>query len=530
MALTLGACTDEEPKYTPAPAVEELPVFFSLEDNSEYELFENSTEIDVPIYRKSTAGELTVPVTVSATPDADGFTFPASVTFADGEKEAHFIIPLDMSKVKGRVDYKLTFAIADGVETPYYTDKVTYTLNYSPWDLVTGIDKDGNEVTKALFRDDLIAPMYNLDVVEYEVEMQANPENKNIVRIVDPYGEAWPYSVYGDYDTSSHHYMYFNITNPNAVFMCNAEGEALGTGGSDYYFHTGLTLDEDGEILLTTYYNYYVANNQQPTAEMYGTIAQGNLTYKTDKFLMSFKLDPKLTLYYANRNGQFRIIWPGAEEYVDPMTIWNPIGKGQFTDGIVYPIAFFEEGETGELPTYDVEIMQFAGDPALFRIMNPWKAGICPYGVDYSGDKYIELDTTNPDCVIMERQATGLAFGGNALYIMNYGAYILGKGGAYSDILDMGVNDTYKDGVIYSAPGNLLWGLAINGQIQLAQGEFEWQVVMPGAPAEPTAKAASTGRYFNGDAPLQLTGRARNAQPRWAVTEPVFSYATKTVK
>lgn len=530
MAFALGACTDDEPKYDPAPAVGELPVFFSLEDETEFELFENSTEIDVPVYRKSTAGELTIPVTATATPDAEGFDFPTTVTFADGEKEAHIIVPLNMDKVQGRVDYKVTFTIGDGVETPYYTDKVTYTLNYSPWDLVTGTDKNGNLVTKALFRDDLVAPMWGLDVVEYEVEMQCNPENNNIVRIVDPYGEAWPYAMYADYDDSEHHYMYFNITNPNAVFMCNENGVALGTNGSDKYFHTGLTLDEDGEILLTTYYNYYIANNGKPTADMLGTIAQGNLTYQTDKFLMSFVLDPKLTLYYANRNAKFRIIWPGAEEYVDPATVWNVVGIGQFTDGILYPLL---TDEIDELPSYDVEIQQFGGDPAMYRIMNTWKAGVCPYGIDYTGDKYIEIDTTNPDCVILDLQATGLTFQSlGAFYIMNYAAYLIGNGYSAEDVIENGLNDTLKNGVVYSAPGNLLLGFpnAETGEISLSRGETEWQVILPEGMENAPAKRAAAVKGFNGDAPLQVNPRFKAAKPQWTVTAPVFSSMKKSLR
>lgn len=273
-------------------------------------------------------------------------TFPASVTFADGENEAHFIIGLDMTQIKGRTDYNVVVSIADGIETPYYTEKVTYKLNYYPWILVTS--EDGS-VTKALYRDDIVAPLYGLDILEYEVEMQANPENTNIVRLVDPYGPAWPYSAAGEYDDSEHHYMYFNITNPNAVFMCDADGVALGQGGSDMFFHSGITLTEEGEVLITSEYNYYLANGRQPGEDTVGKIAQGNLTYGVDKLLVSFTNDDGL--YYGNRSGKFRVIWPGAEPYVDPMTVWNEIGIGQFTDGIVYPIALMEEGSDEE-PAY----------------------------------------------------------------------------------------------------------------------------------------------------------------------------------
>lgn len=528
LALTLGACTDDEPKFNPAPAVEELPVFFSYENETQLEIFENTTNIEVPVYRRSAEGALTVPVTATVTPDADGFTIPATVEFADGETEAIFNVDLDMTKIKGRTDYNMTLSIADGEVNPYFTDKITYTLNYSPWVLVTGTDKDGNEVTKALYRDDLIAPMYGLDPVEYEVEMQANPENTNIIRLVDPYGEAWPYLPAGAYDDSEHHYMYFNISNPNGVVLCDKDGVALGTDGSDFAYHTGLTLDADGEILITTEYNYRLSAGQKPNADLMGKLNKGNLTFGTKEMLVSFASDPA-GLYYGNNNGKFRVIWPGAEPYVDPMTIWNPIGTGQFTDGILFPLAVMED-ENEELPTYNVEVMQFAGDPALYRIMNPWKAGVCPYGIDYSGDKYIELDTTNPDCVVMPQQSSGLAFSQGTLYIMNYATYLLANGKSAAEIIQLGVNDTFKDGVIYSKPGNLLWGFPVDGKLSLNQGEYPWQLVMPDASSEGAAQAVTAGKVFNGNGPLQLSASSRKkARAAWATEFPVFNEAKKSL-
>ena len=526
-AFTLGACTDDEPEYTPAPAVEQLPVFFSLENPTEFEVFETTKAIEVPVYRKSAEGELTIPVTVEITPDAEGFTYPESLTFADGEKETTYFIDLNTDYIQGRTDYKVTVSIADGVETPYYTDKITYTINYSPWDIVTG----ENGETMALFRDDIIAPLYGLDIPEYEVQMQCNPDDPNIVRLVDPYAE-WPYAGEGAYDNSEHHYMYFNITNPKCVFMCDKDGVALGTNGSDMFFHTGLALDEDGEILITSYYNYYVYNGSTPSEAMYGLLDKGNLTYNTDRILVAFTNDdPYENLYYGNRSAQFRVIWPGFEPYIDPSMVWNSLGQGQFTDGILYPLAVMED-ENEELPTYDVEVMQYAGDPNMYRIMNPWKAGICPYGVAYTGDKYIELDATNPNIVMMSLQSTGLSFpGAGTLYIMNYGYYLAENGKNAMQIIAQGANDTLKNGVFSSKAGNLLFGFpGDDGKISLSQGEFPWQLVLPGAPQTAPAKSAGLHNGFNGNGPLTFKGGNHKAVGTWAGIVPSFSYETKTLK
>lgn len=528
IALAFTGCTDDEPTYTPAPAVEIPAAYFSLENSGDIVFDETVTEYQVPVYRADDKGSVTVPLSYSVTPETDGLTVPESVSFTEGEMETTITVSVDPAKIKPNADYELSLKLADGANTPYALQTVTYPLIYETWITVTGIDKNGNEVDKAIFCDDLVASLYGLDPVDYEVTIQHHPESENIIRVVDPYGEAWPYSMYGDYDSSKHHYMYFNISDPEMVYMCDKKGLPLGYKGSDMYYYTGLTLDADGEIYLSSFFNYYLLNNNPNYVQYAGKMLQGNITFGAKEMLASFANNS--SLYYANTDGLFRIIMPGAEEYVDPSTVWATIGTGQFTDGILYPLAMMED-ENEELPTYSVEVRQFGGDPNMFRIMNPWKAGVCPYGVDYSGDKYIELDTTNPECVMMELQSTGLSFGSaGSLYITNFAYYLSVNDTSIEDIIKQGVNDTYKDGIIYSAPGNLLYGFVVNGQLQgLNRGDFEWQLVMPDAPVGLTAKKAPA-KVFNGNGPLTLTPRAKEkARGGWAAPCNVFLSETKSL-
>ena len=275
LALTLGACTDEEPKDNPAEVPESLPVYFSYEDNNEIEVNENTQTIEIPIYRKDAGAALTVPVKAQVTPSQNGFTFPANVTFASGSKESTIVVGVDMTKVQARTDYAVTVSVGNGVVTPYYTDKISYRFNYNPWNPMVG--KDGE--TMAEFYDGLVAPLYGLDVVPYEVKIETSPVNDKIIRVVDPYGPAWPYYEDGMYDASAHHYMYFNISKPNQVVLCDENGVALGTGKSDPWYYSGLTLDEDGEVMLTAMGNYDLSNGRTPEGNSYGTLSQGNITY-----------------------------------------------------------------------------------------------------------------------------------------------------------------------------------------------------------------------------------------------------------
>ena len=514
LAFSLGACTDEEPKYDPAEVPESLPVYFSYEDNNEIEVNENTQTIEIPVYRKDAGAALTVPVKAQVTPSQNGFTFPANVTFASGSKESTIVVGVDMTKVQARTDYAVTVSVGNGVVTPYYTDKISYRFNYNPWNPMVG----ANGETSAEFYDGLISPLYGLDVVPYEVKIETSPVNDKIIRVVDPYGPAWPYYEDGLYDASAHHYMYFNISKPNQVFLCDENGVALGAEKSNPWYKSGLTLDSDGEIYLTGLGNYDLSVGRTPEGASYGTLSQGNITYGVDQWAVMFKDDPKGSIYYGNRKGNFRIILPGYEMYVDPSTVWTVIGKGKFTDGIFYPLAVMEDDETQEdIPTYEVEVAQFGGDPNMYRIMNPFKKGLCPYGVDFTSETYIELDATNPDCVFMDLQATNINFGPQtgALYICNYAGMTDGDGKTTeADIIAAGLNDTFKNGVFESKPKSTVWAFVLNGQVAKAMPDpYVWKLVLPSAPASAsaTAKTASTAA-FNGHGPLALSPVARKAQ------------------
>lgn len=527
IALAVTACTDDEPKYTPAPAVELPSAYFSMEDGGEIVLDETVTTYEVPVYRADGKGEVTVPLSFSIEPATEGVSVPSSVTFTDGEIETYVTVTVTPDKITPNADYELSLVLADGENSPYALQSVSYPLIYESWIVLTGTDKNGNVVDKGLFYDDLVAPLYRLDPVEYEVTIQRHPESENIIRIVDPYGEAWPYAdedfeSYG-YDSSKHHYMYFNISDPNSVYMCDKNGIALGYRGSDMFFYTGLTLDADGEIMITSFYNYYLYRSNSAYENYAALLSQGNITYGAREMLVTFERSSDL--YYANNNSKFRIILPGYEPYVDPTTVWNIIGEGQFTDGLLYPLL---SGETENLPTYSVPVAQFGGDPNMYRLMNPWKSGICEYGIDYTGDKYLEFDCTNPDLVVMDLQSSGLTFTGlGTLYFINRGAYYLGNGYAAQDIINAGYNDTFKNGVISSAAGNTLYGFPNeSGNISIQPCDAGWQLVMPNATAQvrPQVKAGN----FAGTSPLKL--KNTKLHPVFEISSPIFLESTKSLK
>ena len=60
---------------------------------------------------------------------------------------------------------------------------------------------------------------FNVEDLTYPVEIQKSLVNDGVFRLVNPYGEAFPYNEPGDYDTTKAHYMYIHAEDHNNVFI-----------------------------------------------------------------------------------------------------------------------------------------------------------------------------------------------------------------------------------------------------------------------------------------------------------------------
>ena len=134
------------------------------------------------------------------------------------------------------------------------------------------------------------------------------------------------------------------------------------------------------------------------------------------------------------------------------------------------------------------------------------------------GDNYIEIDATDPECLIMELQATGINLGAQigSLYICNYAYMVIGgeDPATPADVIAAGLNDTFENGVFQSKPKSTIYAFVLNGQIaKVIQDPYVWKLVLPSAPASASAnaKTASTAA-FNGHGPLAISPVAQKAQ------------------
>lgn len=437
-AFFATSCTENEPEYVPAPAADVPEVFFTVTEENSAQVGETDSEFSVTVYRADDSVEATYPMTCSVSQDAEFFTLPESVTFAAGEKTSQVTVEFEATQLEGLVPYEITFKVGNGENTPYSLRTFVYTLTYFPWNDVVG--PNGEEF--GTWTEDFLTAWYNLPeaALTWPVKIQSSPAVKGLYRIVNPYEQATALFGGSPYEPGQLSYFYINASDPNCVFLCNENGEAL-VGGNAFYYEYGYNLGY-GPIELTGYYNYALANGASisEAAQYAGSFANGVLKFATPK---SFVISDDDGPTYSNKNGNFKILWPGAVE--ESPADWENIGAAEFTDGWITPLY------TGGTPeTWSVEVEQSVKDPNIYRLVNPYKDGIMPDGAVYSGDKYFVFDATNPNLVVVETQNVwnepDPSFGD--IYATNYGyalQNLMAEPYTPEWIIENGYNDTFAN-------------------------------------------------------------------------------------
>jgi len=458
-AAAFTACDDaKEPTYTPAAPIDTPAAYFDASEKSSFVVGETDTELTYSLSRAKAGEAATVSLTSSVTAkdeagaDVDAsnlFTVPTTATFAADALSAPIEISFVATDLLPNVPYTIKLTVGDGLETPYLSQVSSVTVRFAPWNDVLG----PNGETVAILYDGFLNGVAGIGEFYNECKIQSSPAIKGLYRVVNPYQPGNPAAYIRPADESyvGNYYMYFNASNPAKVFICDENGNAKTEDGTVAMFNTGVQINFDTglstAILGTGLATLQLARGKTEEAEpYYGKLSNGILTFPGENSLLvttQEDLDATGELYYG-KNAMFKLIFPGINE--EDMYTWTELGDATFTDGVVGPL--YKITEDGSAVSYPVPIQQQEQDPNLYRLVNPYKADICPYGMEYDGDVYITIDCTNPQCVIVKPQATGIVDETDGpLNILNY-AY--NASGRYTDeqIIASGWNDTFADGKI----------------------------------------------------------------------------------
>lgn len=202
---------------------------FSFKSSSQSFTFTNNDVMDVveiPITRANASGEATLPLEVSFSSDL--LSGPSSVTFADGQKTANYVITCTGfelgDEATATVQFDKTLASAAGVDST----KVTVLLDYV-WNSI-GVGKFNDAWTT------------NSDET-YDVEFMQNASLPNRFRVMYPYTSFWG----EDASPSISNFVEFWVLSPGDVL-----GSTTVTKENLVYFkdfYTGEYVDDyDAEI------------------------------------------------------------------------------------------------------------------------------------------------------------------------------------------------------------------------------------------------------------------------------------------
>lgn len=278
VAALFTACTKDQ-DWSAGEQVTGAQVYFADGVATNVTVEAETSSFEVTLMRAATDEAVTVPVKTTFGGDyAELFTVPSNVSFGAGKDTAKITVSFDRAALTDGETYSFTFAVNDaGAVTPYGYDKQTWTLS---------VPEPYVYIGKATIREDIIATMFSIDNIEWEVEAYENSNTPGYIYLKNAYTSAFPYNEPGDY-VEEDVYFTINIANPDQVVIPR---QYLGCDWNP-----------------TDYGPFFVG-----TAE-YGTLKNGVITFPTKGLLVGMEIYTEGQWgWYANSKGLFRVVLPGA--------------------------------------------------------------------------------------------------------------------------------------------------------------------------------------------------------------------------
>lgn len=153
----------------------------------------------------------------------------------------------------------------------------------------------------AQYTDAIVGEAYGAESISYDVEIQESVNTPGLYRLVNPYGEAFPYNEKGDWDSSRDYYLEINATDPNGVYITVQNTGLNWSNGNLYvYSEAAYALYEEGLSLADV-----------KAQGLCGTLNNGEITFPAGSLLFGF-FESSSDFYSANESGDFKIVLPNA--------------------------------------------------------------------------------------------------------------------------------------------------------------------------------------------------------------------------
>ena len=343
-------------------------------------------------YRENTEGEITVPVEINSTLDAEDkpmYTVEP-IVFADGEDVAEFTVTLS-DKAEVGVPYKLTVSVANDPQyvKQYDTNNATefsVTINRVKW----------IEVGQCLFVEDMVSAWYGLNIPPYEVKVEVRADSINeaafyaaldgsgndsglagIYRMVNPY-EIW--GQIGGISTFDTNLLIYVLDASRVYIPFQKVGITIndGSGINDVTIISDAAYDLAKDVPMA---------DIKP--EQWGYVKNGKIGFPVDMLLGNpgGSANPS-SLYYANRNGlwsltlspalgTYELVMPDAESDGDFSfnKVELPEGAMFYSESQATASAPLLEKGRCEVSTKDADRTFYAEYGVLYRLPNLYAEG-----------------------------------------------------------------------------------------------------------------------------------------------------------
>lgn len=268
------------------------------------------TTYTVKVSRRNTQGALTVPFEIQENTD-DVFTVGQAV-FADGEAETTFTLTFPKAEV-GK-PYTLKILTSDPSLVSKYSAGVIYTFEVTrvKWNDVGFYYKDAAKTDKvegyAMYTDDLMTFYTGAAPLVYPVKLQERDDQKGVFRMVNAYGEDYPYNDPGDWDASKDYYIIINATDPEKVYISpSAVDMGLAWSYGEFY-----TLNLAGNYVELAEASTDAAKQKEyldKAEPYYGKYENGKITFPANSFYMAMAgLYDGDWSWYGNASGAFSLV------------------------------------------------------------------------------------------------------------------------------------------------------------------------------------------------------------------------------
>lgn len=296
IAMTVASCSDSY-KYDGRGEWDATDgyanIYFAITD-SVLELDPaDPTTVNVTVVRRNTQGALTVPFEIQKNTD-DVFTVTDAV-FADGQAETEITLSFPNAEI-GK-PYTLEITSSDPSVVSQYSAGAIYTIEVTrvKWNDVgfyyeeTADGKKEKVEGWAMYTDDFISSIFPAaEAIPYAVKLQERDDVKGVFRIINAYGEAFPYNDPGDWDESKDYYIIINATDPEKVYISPSDldlGVDWGYGKIHAINYAG-DFVEEAEAAEAAGDNEAATKYLKNAEKYYGKYENGKITFPKEAFFV----------------------------------------------------------------------------------------------------------------------------------------------------------------------------------------------------------------------------------------------------